>query len=189
MEGTFRCGNCEDRVYDFEFAIAAYHAQGAAREVIHRFKYGRDLGLRACAGHLMLRVFEDARLAGQDLSQWRLVPVPLHPARRREREFNQSEELCRVAAQHTGIRVANALKRPHPTRRQARLTRAQRLKNLKSAFEVRRGYRGEKGLLVGRSVFLVDDVFTTGATAHACAQVLKRRAGVEKVVVITVARG
>ncbi|MBL9115201.1 MAG: ComF family protein [Verrucomicrobiaceae bacterium] len=189
IQGEFKCDNCAGRDYDFDFAIAGYHAEGAVRELIHKFKYGGDLGLRECLGAMLLTALDDPRFASERLQDWVLVPVPLHGARRREREFNQSEELCLQVSRARNIPFLEALRRIRSTGHQASLTRKQRLENLKSAFEVKKAFRGESGLLAGRKVLLVDDVFTTGATTHACARVLTRHAGVEKVVVITVARG
>ncbi|MDB6137082.1 MAG: competence protein ComF [Verrucomicrobiaceae bacterium] len=189
MEGPFRCGNCADRKLAFEFAVAGYHAEGAVRELVHRFKYGRDISLRGALGDLLLAALQDPRLREEDFSAWRLVPVPLHGAREREREFNQSLELCRRLARQTGIAVTDAMRRQRPTNKQSRLTRAQRLENLKGAFGMKRRFRGAGSSLRGLNVLLVDDVFTTGATTDACARVLRREGGVQKVVVIAVARG
>ena len=189
IEGSFRCGNCADRKFAFEFAVAGFCAEGAVRELVHRFKYGRDVSLRGALGDLLLAAFQDPRLQEEDFSTWRLVPVPLHRAREQEREFNQSLELCRRLSKQTRIEVVDAIQRRRPTNKQARLTRAQRLENLRGAFAMKRPFRGPASRLRGLNVLLVDDVFTTGATTDSCARVLRRQAGVQKVVVIAVARG
>lgn len=189
LVGEFRCENCADRELAFDFAIAGYQAQGVVRDLIHQFKYSSDISLRACLGDLLLPTLEEPRLRGEDLSQWLLVPVPLHGTRQREREFNQSEELCRRLHLRTGIPMARALVRQRSTGHQASLTRSERLENLRAAFAVPGAFHKRKGALLGKRILLVDDVFTTGATTDACARVLRREAGVEKVVVITVARG
>ena len=189
MDRPFRCDNCVDRKLHFDFAVAGYRAEGEVRELIHRFKYGRDITLRAPLGKLLCRALDDPRLQAEDLSAWTLVPVPLHRTREREREFNQSHELCLQLARHTGIPVQNVMKRLRSTDRQARLTRTQRLENLRGAFAMRRGFIGKTSPLAGAKVLLVDDVFTTGATTDECARILRREAGVQKVVVIAVARG
>ena len=80
------------------------------------------------------------------------------------------------------------MKRVRSTTAQASLSRNQRIENLRGAFTVRGSFL-KKGTLRGASVLLVDDVLTTGSTTSECARVLKREAGVEKVVVLTVARG
>jgi ComF family protein len=189
IDREFRCENCADRSLHFDFAIAGYKAEGEVRELVHRFKYGRDVTLRAPLGHLLRRALADPRLQAEDLAQWILVPVPLHHARQRERQFNQSLELCLHLARETGMPVQNAMKRVRATDRQARLTRAQRLQNLRGSFTMRREFSDKASPLAGAKVLLVDDVFTTGATTDECARILRREAGVQKVVVIAVARG
>jgi competence protein ComFC len=189
LEVGFRCENCSDRELAFEFAIAPWRSQGVARDLILAFKYGRDLSLRGCMGDLLLPIFQEPRLQAEPLHEWLLVPVPLHATRLRDREFNQSEEIALRAARVLGSQVINPLLRRRDTGHQASLSRAARLTNLRSAFALKRAWKKSGGRLVGRKVLLVDDVFTTGATADACARILRRDAGVEKVVVITVARG
>jgi ComF family protein len=187
MTEAFRCGNCADLKLHFEFAIAGYQADGAVRELVHRFKYQRALHLRGLLGAMLEMVLEDSRLASRG-TPWMLVPVPLFHARLREREYNQAMELGRVLARATGWPLLDAMSRLRPTTPQASLSRHQRIENLHGAFAVKRGVV-RRGLLAGRQVLLVDDVLTTGSTTSECARILRREAGVEKVVVITVARG
>jgi ComF family protein len=112
-----------------------------------------------------------------------LVPVPLHPRRRRERGFNQSGLLARALARPLGLRVAeDALARRQDTPPQTGLTAAQRRANVARAFVVRR-----RPAVAGRIVVLVDDVLTTGATARACARALVA-AGATEVRLVTAAR-
>lgn len=188
--GGFRCMNCEGRRLDFEFAVAACHAEGAVRELVHQFKYERRLHLRGPLATLMLRALAEPRLADENLSEWLLVPVPLHRDRELDREFNQSWELCGRLSGLTGIPASKALSRVRETDSQASLDRDERLKNLRGAFALRETRRWEEKIaLQGRRILLVDDVFTTGATTSECARVLRRAGGAEKVVVITAARG
>lgn len=191
MTEAFRCWNCSGRRIAFDFAISAYKAEGSLREMIHHFKYGRDLSLRGALTDLLATALEkEPRLAGQDLSQWLLVPVPLHFFRQTWRGFNQSWELCRQLSRHSGIPAAQVLRRRAWTRTQARLSQQARLANLRGAFALRYSRPWQPcPALKGKRILLVDDVLTTGATAHECAKVLKRSAQVEKVVVITAARG
>lgn len=185
FSNEFRCMNCGDRRLEFDFAVAACRAEAVARELVHQFKYERRLHLRGALALLLLRVLQEPRLARENLADWLLVPVPLHRSRERDREFNQSWELCLWLARTTGIPAANALARVRETAAQANLDRDERLQNLRGAFALRQPPAG----LQGRRILLVDDVFTTGATTSECARVLRRDGGAEKVVVITVARG
>ena len=112
------------------------------------------------------------------------MPVPLHPARLREREFNQAERLARRLSAAMGIPLnTRLLQRVIPTQTQTLLSRAERLANVRRAFAL----RGAPALQ-GERIVLIDDVFTTGATTSACARVL-RGAGAGQVSVWTVARG
>ncbi len=181
ISSVFRCANCGDRSFDFEFATAGWRFNGAVRTMVYRFKYGRKMYLRRILGELLADGFQDARVDSA-MGDWVMVPVPLHHRKFREREFNQAQEIARVASRTVDIPVANALKRTRYTLSQAKLSREERLRNLDGAFAMRKK-------LPGKSVFLVDDVFTTGATADECAKILKLDGGVEKVVVVTVARG
>ena len=186
---AFRCDNCAGQKFAFDFAVAGYRAEGQVRELVHRFKYHSDVSLRSLLGLMLARVLADPRVRAESLSEWTLVPVPLHRLRQRGRQFNQSLELCRVLSETTGIPTVDAMRRVLPTDNQAGLSRRERLKNLRNAFAMRLDCSGEAALLRGKPVLLVDDVFTTGATTDACARVLRRVGQVEKVVVITVARG
>jgi ComF family protein len=112
-----------------------------------------------------------------------LVPVPLHTARLRSRGFNQALLLARGLARRRSLALApRLLMRVRPTEEHARLDAEARRRNVRDAFRIRSGTP-----LAGRSVVLVDDVLTTGATADACARTL-RAAGAGRVDVYTVGR-
>jgi ComF family protein len=107
-----------------------------------------------------------------------VVPVPLHWRRRRRRGFNQAEALAR----NLGLPCRNALRRRRSTPSQTDLPAAERQRNVRDAFALRRGAE-----VNGRIVLIVDDVATTGATIEACARVL-RAAGAQEVRALTAAR-
>ena len=185
IPGPFECPNCADLDFHFEFAVSAWRAEGPVREAIHRFKYSRQLQLRLPLARLAHGALSaDARLAAE--RDWVLVPVPLHPKRKRERGFNQSAELARGLQGMTGLPMIEALRRIRYTTTQASLSRQARLENLTGAFAPAKRVRDA---LRGRNVLLIDDVFTTGSTADACAKVLRRETGAARVAVLTAARG
>lgn len=181
LTAGFECSNCRDLKLYFSFARSAVVARTVVLDVIHRYKYSRELWFEAFLADLFLREAAPV-LRGQ---QWDfIVPVPLFPVREREREFNQAERLAGHLARATGIPLNTKLiHRVMPTATQTLLTREQRASNMRGAFAMR-----EKVSLNGERIVMVDDVFTTGATTGACARILKG-AGAGEVCVWTVARG
>jgi ComF family protein len=186
IAGTFRCSNCTGREFGFEFARAGYLAAGPVRTMIHDFKYHRRVALRGTLAALAAQAFEDPRIGEE--AGWLLVPVPLHPRRRRERGYNQAAEIAAGLSSLRDLPICDALERRRYTPAQANLVRAERLANLAESITLRPS-PAARAAIDGARVLLVDDVFTTGATADACARVLRDGGGAEKVVVVTVARG
>ena len=181
VSDSFRCMNCGGLEFAFDFATSAYRSRGVVRDLIHQFTYNRQLHLRHLLGRMLAEGFRDARVADARVDS--IVPVPLHPTRKREREFNQAEVLALLAGRLLGWPVNDCLCRTRYTLTQTHFHREERFGNLAGAFALRRGVRVE-----GQVIALVDDVLTTGSTADACARVL-REAGASAVIVITVARG
>lgn len=177
----FECTNCREMELHFNYARSAVVAHSVVREAIHRYKYQRALWFEAFLADLFLRQALPA-LRGQSWDY--VVPIPLHPVKYREREFNQAEHLAAQLSIHAKIPLnTNLLRRVRQTATQTRLTRQERAANMRGAFAASSGAH-----LDGEGIILVDDVFTTGATASACAQVL-RAFGAGDVCVWTVARG
>ncbi|WP_093288134.1 ComF family protein [Verrucomicrobium sp. GAS474] len=186
LPGAFLCGNCADRDWTLSWARAAWRAEGPIRDAIHDFKYrGRFHLLSTLADHL-----EDGFRQFAAGERWDgLVFVPLHPVRQRDRGFNQAEELCRELGKRQGLPLYPCLRRIRPTEKQAWLTRGGRLRNLTGAFAYQAPLLGinTRFDVKGLRLLLIDDVFTTGATAEACARVL-RSEGVARIAALTVAR-
>jgi competence protein ComFC len=178
---AFECTNCRDLTFDFSAARSAVLAREGVLDIIHRYKYQRALYFEPFLAELLLsRAVPGLTSAKFDL----IVPVPLHHARLREREFNQAERLARRLGAAAGLPIETSLlRRVVPTQTQTVLSRPERLANVRRAFAMRGGKS-----LDGQRIVLIDDVFTTGATTSACAKVL-RAAGASEVCVWTVARG
>ena len=158
-------------------ALAAF--EGSLQVAIHRWKYEGKTHLTPFFSEWMAdglsRYWEPNSL---DL----LIPVPLHSQRLRERGFNQALLLTKELSYRTGIPyLKTILKKKKPTLPQVNLSGVEREKGLRGAFHV-----AEKGALLGKSVPLVDDVYTTGATVNECSKVLVK-GGAEKVDVLTLA--
>lgn len=177
----FECANCCEMKLHFSSARSAVVAHSVVREVVHRYKYQRALWFEPFLSNLFLC----QALPALHRPDWDfIVPVPLHAVKHREREFNQAERLAARLSAASGIPLNSKwLRRIRPTATQTLLTRQQRAANMRGAFAVRPGVQ-----LDGERVILVDDVFTTGATTSACAEVL-RAAGAGDVCVWTMARG
>jgi competence protein ComFC len=177
ITGTFECGNCQDLKLHFHSARSAVVATEKILETIHLYKYSRALWFEPFLAGLLIERAHPVLAAGA----WDAV---VHSAKLREREFNQAERLSRRLSEATGIPLeASLVRRVVPTRTQTLLSREERLANMRNAFMAADGLN-----LSGKTLVLVDDVMTTGATTSACAKVL-RQAGADKVCVWTVARG
>jgi ComF family protein len=181
MVHPFRCGNCAEIEFGFRFARSAVRANAMMLDVIHRYKYHHALWFEPFLADLLQRAARPS-LAGQSWDL--LVPVPLHPLKMRQRQFNQAERLARCLGRALGLPVnGKVVRRVQFTETQTKLSRPQRAANVSAAFAPRAGQD-----LHGQNVILVDDVMTTGATTSACARAL-RQAGAGDVCVWTVARG
>jgi competence protein ComFC len=180
ITGTFTCANCAHRTIYFDAAVAAYRGRGIVRQIIHEFKYGRQIHLRHLVGRWLHAALDDERLCGRRFDV--IVPVPLHPARQRERGFNQASLLAEMLSAETSIPAKPLLERIRYTTTQTALDRSERMENLHNAFRLRKNAD-----VRSLRVLLVDDVLTTGSTLNECARVLKR-AGAFSVHVATAAR-
>lgn len=181
MDHAYTCFHCEQMQPAFDRARSAVRFEGVAADLIHQFKYHAALWLRAEFTD-WLQACVHVHLA--DLAVDAVCPVPLYPARQRERGYNQAAILASALARRLNRPFwAGALRRVRPTDTQTHLTARQRISNVAHAFESSRRAR-----LSGKSLLLVDDVMTTGATVSACAQALKR-SGCRSVYVVTLARG
>jgi competence protein ComFC len=180
IKGAFTCANCAHRTIYFEAAVAAYRGRGIVRQIVHEFKYGRQIHLRHLVARWLHAALDDERLCGLRFDV--IVPVPLHPARQRERGFNQAGLLAELLSVQISIRVKPLLERTRYTTTQTALDRSERMENLHDAFRLRKNAD-----VRGLRVLLVDDVLTTGSTLNECARVLKR-AGAFSVHAATAAR-
>ena len=180
IDGAFVCPNCRDRRFRFTCAVARYQSRGAVRELVHRFKYNGKVHLRGVLTDWLAETLDDPRLQTPPCD--RIVPVPLHSTRERERGFNQARILAEGLARRSGIPLADCLKRTRYTTTQTIFDREARMENLRGAFQMR-----QSAEVRDLHLLLIDDVLTTGSTVDECARVL-RDAGAASVRVATVAR-
>ena len=180
IDGPFLCPNCRDRHFRFTCAVARYRSRGAVRELIHRFKYNGKVHVQNVLIDWLAETLGDPRLQAPPCD--RVVPVPLHSTRERERGFNQARLLAEGLAQRSGIPLADCIKRTRYTTTQTIFDREARRENLRGAFQMR-----QSADVRNLHLLLIDDVLTTGSTVDECARVLMD-AGAASVRVATVAR-
>lgn len=174
------CGTClTSRVY-FTKARAVGFYEGVLQEAIHRLKYNRKTLLAKPLGAIMM----SSHLDSIDFKSYDfLIPVPLHFKRLRERGFNQSLFLARSIGKRYEIPIDYmSLKRIKWESPQINLSREERERNVKGVFSL----SNESGFR-DKSILLVDDVYTSGATVNECARVLTK-AGTVRVDVLTLCR-
>ncbi|MDP3589058.1 MAG: ComF family protein [Methylobacter sp.] len=163
------CGRCLSRHPAFDETVAPFIHQGAIRHLIGSLKFGAN--------------YKNARLLGMLLADHLkqtaerpdlIIPVPLHKARYRERGFNQAIEIARTVAKEMQIPLdLTSCKRHRDTPHQTQIPAKKRQKNLKNAFSIIKPIHA-------RHIAILDDVMTTGTTAHELAYILKK-AGASRV--------
>lgn len=179
---TLRCAACLRSAPEFDRARAVFRYDDTSRALVLAFKHADRLHGAPAFGRWLARAGAEL-FATADL----VVPVPLHWTRLAWRRYNQAALLAKAAASAaaTGIAcVPDLLIRTRRTPTQGELGPVARRRNVRRAFRVAARHAAR---LEGRRVILVDDVFTTGATAGECARVL-REAGAAAVDVLTLAR-
>ena len=163
------CGRCLRRPPTLDRTVAAFRYAPPLDHLIQRFKFDRKLALGPLFAEAMVRAVQD-----QGARPECLIPVPLHPARLRQRGYNQAVELARPLGEALNIPVElDAVSRVRATLTQSELPADQRRGNVKDAFNALRPFPYQH-------VAIIDDVMTTGSTLHEMARTL-RRAGVETV--------
>jgi len=175
------CPDCLVQAHHFHQACSVFEYTPVIQKLIYRFKYDGQTYLAPLFGRCMAEKLKN-------MEDWPsiqgLVPVPLHPNRRRKRGFNQAELMAKEMEKHTDIPVLNqVLIRKRDTSAQAGLRRMERMENMANAFTIR-----NREEIQGKILLLIDDIYTTGATADQCSRVLME-AGASRVYVLTAATG
>jgi len=173
------CGPCLGQPPAFDGLKAVVVYDDLSRQIALKLKYGGRIGLAKLIARYLERHLVEAG------PEHLLVAVPLHRWRIWRRGFNQSHLIARILAQRCGVELADdALQRVRATPPLKGLTARQRAEIVRSVFAIGPRWAGK---IRGRHIFLVDDVFTTGATANACVRLLKK-AGASSVTILCWAR-
>lgn len=177
------CQECNHRRFYFNRAWSILIYDGLAKDAINMFKFKKRLSFTYFFLALMEEFIHHNPEIINEISG--ILCVPLHPLKKRERGFNQSELLAKGLADRFNLRnLCGTLIRTRYTSPQTELNRTNRIKNVKDAFVIKRGYEHIKK----SSLLLIDDVFTSGATVNECAKVLKSE-GAKTINILTLARG
>lgn len=180
MPKGVKCVNCVHHTPNYKKARAALGYDPGSRPLILAFKHGdKNQGLKTM-GKWLKRAGETF-ITKADV----IMPVPLHPARLRQRKFNQAALLAHALHRETGVPLdLLSLKRVKNTRTQGGLSRHRRAMNVSAAFRVP---NDKKENVCSKSIIIIDDVQTTGATVDNCTRAVKK-AGATAVYVLTLAR-
>jgi len=176
-----QCPECRRIKFAFKGARAVGAYEGALRDAIHALKYSGH----AVVAHDLGRLLADYILTYPSFAEnvSCVIPAPIHSSRQRERGFNQSQLLARPVAELLRVPlVTDVLKRIKATRPQVELSFEERVENVRGAFGVL-----DPAPIVDKRVLLIDDVLTTGSTAHEASLTLLN-AGASAVYVLTLAR-
>lgn len=179
MEGSL-CASCIDYPKSFDSARSALKYDDISRDLILGFKHGDQT-------HAARAFTPWLKAAGKDMLGVAdcIVPVPLHRLRLIKRRYNQAAIMAQYLSKETGVPVlVDGLKRVRSTPPQGHMDTKARYRNVRKAFVVN---PKRLNTLAGKTVILMDDVYTTGATVNECTKALKK-AGVAAVHVLTLAR-
>lgn len=174
------CYDCMKQSHVFETGKAVFHYRGAIKDSLYRFKYGnRQEYAQFYAWETVGRYEAWIRARGIQA----IIPIPLHKKRQRKRGYNQAELYARFLGEMLDIPViTNTLYRVRKTKPQKELDDAGRKNNLKKAFKCK------ENIVQLKYILLVDDIYTTGSTMDAAAEVLKN-AGIKKIYCICISIG
>lgn len=158
------CERCTNNEYkDIKLARAVFEYNDVMKSLIHKLKYDNQKYLAKPLSEILYNYFvHNDEINDVDI----IIPVPLNEKRMKQRGYNQTELLLQSFIQTNKVKV-NVVKRIKDTPSQTKLTKEERLNNLKDAFEIL-----DKDIIKNKKILIVDDIFTTGATCQSLAKLL-----------------
>lgn len=176
--------------YSIDGCFSALAYNKTAQKLIYNFKYKPYL---SDLKHFLSDLFYESIIQNENFQrqiqagEWIFVPIPLYSSKLRKRGYNQSEILAKELSKKFGFSTQNLIKRTRDTKTQFKLKKEEREENMKEAFEILNHPSASSGFRKNCSIFLVDDIVTTGSTLKEAANILKRN-GANKVFGLTLAR-
>lgn len=186
QDDPYHCSQCKSRPRSLAFARSALMQNEDTLTLVHDFKYHRANYLAPAFAACMAGLWEETP-ALRSFNDWQLVPVPISPQHLRKRGYNQAGELALCLGHRLHLPVWDCLERlPTGITSQTRLSARERQQHASKAYAVSKRFRAKPS--PSPHLLIVDDVYTTGSTARACAHALTELPGVKTVGVITLLR-
>lgn len=175
-----KCHECINSSHFFTKAISCIEYDDISKKIIYGLKYSKKRYISYHIAEIMYDRLKEEKMDCFDI----IIPVPLHPIKKRDRSFNQANIIGKYLSYMTDISIDNkTLIRSKDTITQNMLTREQRRKNLEHAFNV-----VKRNDIINKSILIIDDIYTTGATINQCSKVLIEN-GARAVYAVTFATG
>lgn len=175
---------CEECIRDkrsFEKLRSPFYYRGTVKKLIHDYKYCNKTYYYKLFGYILVQYMKENNYTSFDY----IISVPLHKIKLRKRGYNQSKLIAKYIEKNINISYIESLIRVQNTKKQSNLSKYSRQKNLENAFDIKSNKVAR--LIEGKKILIIDDIFTTGATANECSKVLKFH-GANEVFVLTLAR-
>ncbi len=170
---------------NYLLAAAGNYDDPVIKNLIHYFKYKSFENLAPILGEILLNYLKLINFQTYKLSNFIIVPVPLHRAKERQRGFNQSKLLAEYITKNFNLELMDILKRTKNTKPQAQCKSEERIKNISDCFQIKNPVDAEK--IKNKNILLIDDVFTSGATINEAVKVLKQN-GCRKIIALVAAK-
>ena len=170
------CDDCKNNEYAFSVAYAPFIYEDEVRKIVHKFKYGNSKYIAKPIAEFLADLYYEHNFTA-DL----ITFVPMHKKAKRERGYNQAEEIAKNLGEILGLPTISTLNKVKNLPHLAKMKKGERAQAVLDAYELI-----DKAQIKGKKILLIDDVFTTGATANACSQKLNK-AKPESITVLTFA--
>ncbi len=179
VEFEYNKSLAEQSYVDLLYSLLLFEKDKPVQKLFHQLKYKEKIGVGSFLGNMM--AFYLAEKIGT-LKPDYVIPVPLHRIKKIERGYNQSDKIAKKFAEVSGMNYSKKiLKRKKYTKSQSMMHSKERKLNIADAFKV-----NKPDVIIGKTIVVVDDIFTTGSTLQECGRVLKI-AGAKKVIALTAA--